>query len=255
MSILMFNKDQSHQLCKLNQISDNIIEIVLSQTVTDDVLLSGFKTLNEHNYSDQGDYSSYTTIYEQFEDDVMRFKLSNDGTVKPEPEPIPEPEPYIPTLEEIKLMKITEINSMYENTLVLGTNINLTDGTQTVIGITQDFQNSITSAYISATATIGKNLPVPFEINNICGVYTAEDIIYMYIQTQTFLLTNKSLKNDLIGTVGRLTTIEAVENVTYSTESLDEVGLANMQNSLLAGQAIINELKEKYLSSVIELVN
>lgn len=251
MSILMFNKDQSHQLCELKQISDNIVEIILSQSVADDVLLSGFVTLNEHNFCNQGDYSDYNTIFEQFDDEPMKYKLSNDGTVKPEPIPIPDPEPYIPTLEEIKALKIAEINVMYENTLMSGTEISLTDGTKNIIGITQDFQNSITSAYISATTTFEKNLPIPFEINNICGTYSPEDIIYIYIQTQTFLLTHKSLKNDLIATINRATSKEFVENIEYSTNYLDEIGLENMQKSLYAGQAIINELKEKYLSSII----
>lgn len=250
MSILMFNKDHSHQLCELKQISDNIVEIILSQSVTDDVLLSGFVTLNEHNFSNQGDYSDYNTIFEQFDDEPMKYKLSNDGTVKPEPIPEPEPEPpYIPTLEDVKSEKINEINMSYENALNMGTTITLMDGSKSSISITQDLQNSLTTAYISATSTLGSGLMVPFEINDTCNVYSAEDIIYMYIQEQTFLLINKSLKNDLIATINRLEDIDEVKKITYLQECLDEIGLNNMQKSLTAGQAIIDNLKEKYLSN------
>lgn len=250
MSILMFNKDQSHQLCELKQISDNIVEIILSQSVADDVLLSGFVTLNEHNFSNQGDYSDYNTIFEQFDDEPMKYKLSNDGTVKPEPIPEPEPEPpYIPTLEDVKSEKINEINMSYENSLNMGTTITLMDGSKSSISITQDLQNSLTTAYISATSTLGSGLMIPFEINGTCNVYPAEDIIYMYIQEQTFLLINKSLKNDLIATINRLEDIDEVKKITYLQECLDEIGLNNMQKSLAAGQAIIDNLKEKYLNN------
>lgn len=253
MSIIMFEKDKSLQNCSLTKINQNVLEIILSQEVPMEILVSGFKTLNEYNFTTQGEFYDYVTVYETFDDNIMKYRLSNNKSVAPEPIPDPEPEPpYIPTLEDVKSEKINEINMNYENALSMGTTITLIDGSKSSISITQDLQNSLTTAYISATSTLGSGLMIPFEINGTCNVYSAEDIIYMYIQEQTFLLINKSLKNDLIATINRIDDIDEVKKITYLQECLDEIGLNNMQKSLSAGQAIINNLKDKYLPTIMK---
>ena len=105
MSIIKFEKDGSVHKCKLTKCSDNIMEIELNETVNKNILKSGFVVLNENNFSIQGDYKKYTTIYQSFEDSNMHYKLSNDGSIYIKPEPIPEPDPYVPTEEELAAQK------------------------------------------------------------------------------------------------------------------------------------------------------
>lgn len=105
MSIIQFNKDKTVRLCKLFRVSDCVIEIMLEEEIDTEIILSGFNVLNENNYSIQGEYNGYNTIYQSFDDDNKHYKLSNDGSVYVEPV-IPDPEPeeeYIPTQEELEI--------------------------------------------------------------------------------------------------------------------------------------------------------
>lgn len=59
------------------------------------------------------------------------MQFSDDGSVyiaPPEPEPVPEPEPYVPTLEEVKTMKLQEIGMACEQTIYAGVDVALPAG-------------------------------------------------------------------------------------------------------------------------------
>lgn len=99
MSIIKFQSDGSIHNCVMKKVSTNIVELVLNENVDATIAKSGFVILNENNFSVQGDYTDYVTIYQSHEDNEKYYKLSNDESVYVEPEPIPEPEP--PTEEEI----------------------------------------------------------------------------------------------------------------------------------------------------------
>lgn len=101
MSIVKFEKDGSVHKCKLIRYADHVMEIFLNENIDAAVLTSGFVTLNENNFSVQGNYKNYSTIYQLCDDSDRHYKLSDDGSVYVAPEPIPEQEPYIPTPEEI----------------------------------------------------------------------------------------------------------------------------------------------------------
>jgi len=105
MSIVKFEKDGSVHKCKLTKHSSNVMEIELNENVDMLTLSSGFVVLNENNFSVQGDYRKYTTIYQSYEDSDRHFKLSNDGSIYIKPEPIPE---KVPTEEELAEQKRLE---------------------------------------------------------------------------------------------------------------------------------------------------
>lgn len=105
MSIVKFEKDGSVHKCKLIRCSNCIVEIFLNDNIENNVLTSGFVILNENNFTVQGNYKSYTTLYQSFEDSDRHYKLSNDGSVYVAPEPVSEQEPYVPTKEELELQE------------------------------------------------------------------------------------------------------------------------------------------------------
>lgn len=111
MSIVKFEKGGSVHKCKLKRCSNNIMEIILNENIDASVLISGFVTLNENNFSVQGIYKDFSTIYQSYDDSDKHYKLSNDGSVYAAPEPVVEPEP---TPEELEIQKqqekIYEIN-------------------------------------------------------------------------------------------------------------------------------------------------
>lgn len=115
MSIIKFQRDGSVHKCIMRKVSSNIVALELNENVDVTTVTSGFVVLNENNFSVQGDYKNYTTLYQSFEDSKRHYKLSNDGSVYIAPEPTPEPEPYVPTEEELKLQekkqKIDNLNS------------------------------------------------------------------------------------------------------------------------------------------------
>lgn len=105
MSIIKFEKDGSVHKCNLSKSSNNVMEIELNDSIDMLTLTSGFVVLNENNFSVQGDYRKYTTIYRSYEDSNRHYKLSNDGSVYVKPESVPEPEPHVPTEEEVAEQK------------------------------------------------------------------------------------------------------------------------------------------------------
>lgn len=128
MSIIKFQNDGSVHNCIMRKASSNIVELELNENVDATTATSGFVILNENNFSVQGDYTDYVTIYQSHEDNEKYYKLSNDGSVYVEPEPIPESESYVPIPEEIaeqeRQNQIQELNSQIS---ILKTHLNSSD--------------------------------------------------------------------------------------------------------------------------------
>lgn len=128
MSIIKFQSDGSIHNCMMKKVSTNIVELELNENVDTATAASGFVILNENNFSVQGDYTDYVTIYQLHEDNEKHYQLSNDGSVYVEPEPIPEPEPYIPTEEEIvERERQNQIQSLNSQISDLKTQLNSSD--------------------------------------------------------------------------------------------------------------------------------
>ena len=71
-------------------------------------------------------------------------------------------------------------------------------------------------------------------------------MIYIYIAMQIYIVACKSLRNELLGTIERATTKDAVNAITFVTDSLDETGLAGYQASMASGQNMIDVMKQKF---------
>lgn len=182
MSIVIFNNDIStKQTVELSH-SDNIITLVLSRGLEQDILTSGIiQIINEYNDTVQGEFNGYSTIYREFDDEPLKIQLSNDGSVyvaPPEPEPTPEPEPYVPTLEEVINNKIYELNYICRQSILNGVDVEI-DGEIEHFSYNEDDQANIDDLTNSAKETM-MDQPYHADDGN-CKLYTAEQIITIYI--------------------------------------------------------------------------
>lgn len=182
MSIVIFNNDTStKQTVELFHF-DNIITLMLSRGVEQNILTSGIiQIINEYNDTVQGEFNGYTTIYREFDDEPLKIQLSNDGSVyvaPPEPEPIPEPEPYEPTLEEVMNDKIYQLNNICEQSIMNGVNVEINGETEHFSYNEKD-QANIDDLTNSAKETM---MDQPYHADSgSCKLYTPEQIITIYI--------------------------------------------------------------------------
>lgn len=151
------------------------------------------------------------------------------------------------TLDEVKAIKSSEMDSDYSIALATGTSATLSDGSTISFSITQDFINDASAAFNLASALYGTDgITVPFEINKVCYQYTPLDVIYIYIAMQIYIVACKSLRNELLATIERCETKEAAYAVGFELECLDATGLLGYQTSMASGQTMIDVLKAKF---------
>lgn len=159
-------------------------------------------------------------------------------------EEIPVPEK---TLDETKAEKNDEINQAYNVSLATGTSATLSDGSTIMFGINQDFINDAMAAFNLASALYGTDgITVPFEINKVCYQYAPIDVIYIYIAMQLYIVAMKSLRNELLGTVSRAEDKDVVKKIAFNIDSLDTEGAEGYQDSMKAGENMVNVLKAKF---------
>lgn len=194
-----------------------------------------FKNWTDGNGNEVSTASGFTPTVS--EDSVDVTYIANFELI-----PIPEK-----TLDEVKSEKEEAVSIQYNEAMATGTKATLSDGSEIYFGINQDFINDAMAAFNLASALYDtENITVPFEINKVCYQYKPIDVIYIYISMQIYIVAMKSLRNELLGTIDRLETKEAVEAIEYKIESLDEEGLSGYQASMLSGQNMINVLKAKF---------
>ncbi len=107
------------------QVSEHVMQITGDFPIKG----NGF-ILSRINCEDEWDYTGFRTIYRNIEGGAQ---FSDDDSVyvaPPEPEPAPEPEQYVPTLEEIKEMKLQEIAMECEQAIYFGVDVVLPGGTE-----------------------------------------------------------------------------------------------------------------------------
>lgn len=246
MSIIMFQKDSaSLQKAELNRISSNVIRIVLSTQLMEDVYLSGFRTINENNFTVQGEFYDFTTKYRTYEDPYV-IELSNDNSVYIPPEPIPEPEPYVPTLEEVKASKISELSSICNAMIESGVSIEINGSMQHfTYGITNGDQKNIDTLFNSATAT---GLDQPYHsTDGGCQLYTPEQIIELYIAQNTNLAAQTTYFNQMKEYIKTFTSDadkDAISEITYGQE-LTGIYLEKYNTMMAQSKLIVETIVKK----------
>lgn len=225
--ILQFMNKMIKENATCKKISEHVVEVKgLEQN------LSGFKIFTE-NDALIGDYSSYTTLYRTVDGG---FQYSNDGSVYEEPIPEPVPEP---TLDEVKAAKVFEMNTIQQNTIANGCEVQLSNGTSERFTLTQNDQLSLNS--LSVKVLEGMTF-VPWHPANEdvpCRFYTEADMKTITDTCLNFVSWHVTWFRDLRRYIRSLTTKEEVEAITYDscipTEYQSEVLIAMMSQKSSQG--------------------
>lgn len=193
-------------------ISPNIVELTGDFPAKTD----GF-ILSREEYEDNWDYSEYTTVYGEIENGVH---FSNDGSTRPE---ITDGDtdinidntPYTPTLEESKLLKITEMNNAQQITIKSGTDVTLTDGTTEHFTLTEHDQTSLVALQTQVVAGMEQ---IPWHTSDTsehCKYYSNADMALITATTLAYVTFHVTYFRDLRIYVNSLKTVEDVEAVVY----------------------------------------
>lgn len=242
MSIVIFNNDIStKQTVELSH-SDNIITLILSRGLEQNILTSGIiQIINEYNNTVQGEFNDYTTIYRKFDNEPLKIQLSNDRSVyvaPPEPEPIPEPEPYIPTLEEVMDNKIYELSYICEQSIMNGVDVEI-DGKTEHFSYNEKDQANIDDLTNSAKETM---MDQPYHADNgSCKLYTPEQIIAIYIAEKMNKTHHTTYFNQMKMYVQTLDDKDAISAITYG-DSLTGQYLNTYNLMMEQARKIVNKM-------------
>lgn len=203
--IIQFMNETSTKNTTCRKISEHVVEVLgLEQNI------SGFKLLRE-NGSIYGDYSAYTTLYRTVDGG---FQYSDDGSVyvEPVPEPIPEP-----TLDDVKAAKVAEMNTIQQQTIANGCEVQLADGSKETFTLTQNDQLSLNSLSVKVLEGMTFVPWHPADEDTPCRFYTEADMKTITDTCLNFVSWHVTWFRDLRRYIRSLTTKEDVKAITYDS--------------------------------------
>ena len=159
-----------------------------------------------------GKFEKYTTLYREVDGG---FVLSNDGSVYVEPEPIPDPEPYVPTLEEVQEMKVSEMNAAQQETIQNGLDITLSNGTVEHFTLTDHDQTSLMGLQ---TRVLAGDEQIPWHTSDQsegCKYYSNTDMAIITSKAMEFIVWQVTYFRDLRIYIRSMQTKEEIEAVYY----------------------------------------
>lgn len=221
MSLIKFNNQE--KIFKVNLLIDSIYNHVIIKfndetDIIDDILLNGFKELNEHNYIIQSDFSDMKYIY-RIKEDGLTYILTNDENdiyTKSDTGNISgEMEEYIPTLEDVKNNKITELLSICNSMIIHGVDVEI-DGNVEHFSYTDEDQVNVKEIF---DLSIQTNVPMYYHADGeSCKLYTVEQIANIYSSLATNKMHHITYFNQLKMYVQSLDDIDIVNAVAYGDE-------------------------------------
>lgn len=209
--------------CLVKQIAPNIVELRFADEIIENI--SGFRTYLDKKceYDIGGNYYiNYTTMYRNDETTAGNngYQLSNDRSVYIPPEPAPEPEPYVPTLEEVKVVKKQEIMSAYKMVKAEGVDVEISTGKEHFPLTDED-----------VTFLMGKQFEIMSgnsdkisyqDSENHCKFYSRTDMQIIIQQALLFVNYQTTYRNNLCEWVEQCNTSEEVSAIYYGLEIPEE---------------------------------
>lgn len=221
-------------------VNENIIKIKgLPKAV------SGFELYRDDKYNRLlGDYSKYTTLYRVVDEKENIYEYSNDGSkyVAPiiEPPIIEEPQVHTKTIEEVRTAKIAHIKDQSEYIIKKGETVTLSDGSQDEFNYSQTNQMNLANAFNLAVAT-KESVPY-YDKDNVCKIYSPEDIVRIYSSCQILVTYHVTLAHQLVDQINNMDSIEKIEALEYSYDSLDKKHKANFDAVMEQTQKIAQKV-------------
>lgn len=197
-----------------SQIGENQIRLIFhDEFPSRNVLVSGFNLVNEYNPEIiQTPREDYVFIYRLYEDELNKIELCNDGV--PWVQPII-PEPRIPTLDEIKEIKVSEMNNIQQLVIANGVTVKLTNGTEEHFTLTEKDQLSLFG--LKDEVNDGEEI-LPWHVsdeNMHCVYYSPDDMKLITKAAKRFVTYHVTYFRDLRIYIRSLQTKEEVEEITY----------------------------------------
>lgn len=205
MDIKFLNKDDILQ-GELEGISEHVVQLSnIEQN------LSGFQVMYNGNLL--GDYSQFKTLYRTVKNG---YQLSDDGFVYMEPETIP---PYVPTLDDIKEQKISEVSNTCQQIIFDGIDINLSIG-EKHFGLTIEDQLNLFGKQSQLISGEEK-----FEYHadgESCIYYSKEDMLKIIESAMKFVSYHTTYCNSLFQWINSLENKEQIEKIKYGDDIPEE---------------------------------
>lgn len=228
-------EDDKKYVVEFSQISDHVIQVTGSDLP---VKINGF-TIARLDREDEvmGDYSSFRTVYRTIENGVQ---YSDDGSeyVPPKPPAPPEP-PAPPTLEEVKQAKISELSAACNSVIVNGVYVEIGEETEHFSYGLED-QNNIKELFDSAVAS---KMGMYYHSDEAaCKLYTAEQIISIYVACALNKTAQETYFNQLRLYVNDLETTEDVEAIEYGVTELEGNYLETYNAAIEQTKAVIQSI-------------
>ena len=221
----------------------NIVTIKFPEGTEPVISTKGFRLyLDAAGVLDIGgdDYLGYTTIYRN--DEVTAtyngYQLSCDGSIWTPPEPAPEPDPAPePTLEELREMKVQEMNAVQQAAIQSGVNVTLTDGTVEHFTLTEHDQTSLVG--LQSQVAAGEE-SIPWHTSNEeehCKFYSNADMGLIITQAMAWVTWHVTYFRDLRIYIRSLESKEEVAGIVYGME-LPEEYQSEPLKVMIAAQAV-----------------
>lgn len=147
----------------------------------------------------------------------------------------PEHQPYIPTIEEVRSQLLETISQSCQQTILNGIDVTLSDNTVEHFSLEEADQINLTTAY---NAVQSGAAGYPYHANNqLCKIYSAEDIIKIGNAATAFKLHQLTYCNHLMEWVRRANTVDELNSITYGAQLPED--LANHMQQILTSSASI----------------
>lgn len=179
-------------------------------------LLSGFIELNEHNYIEQSVFSEMNYLYRKIDDmTYILTKDENDIYIEPETSPDFTHEEYIPTLDEVRNAKISNMSSICNQQIINGVDISI-DGVLEHFSYAEEDQTNIKELFDLAVQT---NTPLYYHSNgNSCKLYTVAQIIDLYTSSAMNKMHHITYFNQLKMYLNTLNDSDVISSIDYGHE-------------------------------------
>lgn len=224
MSLIKFIKSSNNIEVNLSVDSFGRVKIVFNDNVPDEsTLLSGFIELNEHNYLEQSDFSDMNYLYRKVDDNTYIF-TRNEDDIYTDPE-ISDGnqdfthDDYIPTVDEVKTMKISNLSYVCNQQITNGVDINI-DGVLEHFSYIEEDQTNIKELFDLAVQT---KTPLYYHSNgNSCKLYTVEQIIELYTLSAMNKMHHITYFNQLKMYINTLDDSDSINAIEYGHELTGE---------------------------------
>ena len=162
------------------------------------------------------------------------------------PEPTPEPEPIEPTIDEVRQDKLDEMSSICEQVIYNGVDVELSTGKKH-FSLTANDQTNIDGIF--SAITLGAT-EYPYHADGEpCEMYSASDVITLYIAAKGFVTQQTTYCNALRQWIKREDKIETLSAIRYG-DTLPSDLQKNVENILTAANAQVQAIAGKLTTAI-----